>query len=368
MRGALTRVSERNKNLLVLLVATAIALIGADVATRYIFADEIDPELLRARNRRAVIAKFTRASSHPELAYELRPGLDIRWRGIRVVTHPQQSRRIGAGASDRDAPLRIAIIGDSTPFGWRVDFEDTYGEVLRRRLEAHTGDAVEVRNWSVPGYNSHHLRITYRDRVRPFRPQLLIVHYDHNDANPLGRERNGYMEPEYGENPLHSAILKLLLRRRFAARTAGFLQASTDDPNNPEKLYAHYRYAGPQYDRHLAELRGLADLVAADGVKPLVLIFNTWLKRQTAPERDPFFLFLHAPLVEKLQGMGFAVLDTYGPNQALMAERGWDDLSPTWVSQGDGHPNPLGHEFIAGMLYDAMLGRPELASLLRGSP
>jgi len=356
---------------LLLLASCALALGGAELWVRWRHAAEVDTAQLRQVAERVGIAAFTRASALPELLYELRPGTRMTWLGVPLAIDADEPRRVAEDSGDEaedaagdeaEDAVRIALLGDSTAFGWGVRYAESYGEQLRRRLEAASGRRVVLRNYAVPGYNSHHNRVTLAERVLPWRPDLVLLHYDHNDADPIQSEPHGYMEPEFGDNALGSALLKFVRRRLHAWRHATFTSSAGDDPENPERFLHAYRYAGPQYERSLEELQRLHDLAAARDIPVLVLIFNAWLRATGDPASDPWYRLLHAPLMERLTGMGFAVVDLYGPAQLLMRERGWSDLRPLWRSPADPHPRPAGHRFLAQVLERAIAAQPHLAA------
>lgn len=351
-----------------LLVAGSVlvALVAAEVAVRVLLAPELDAERQQQRDDQTNLEALARASAHPELLYELRPGVDVMWAGSRVVTDAEGVRvPPGAVAPPQNAP-RIALLGDSTAFGWRVDYAASYGDLLRRRLERWSGKPVALRNFSVPGYNSEHLKVVLRDRVLAWHPDLLVLHYDHNDsdADPFEARPAAYTAPEFGDNPLHSMLLKFLLRRLARSRTSDFTQMASPDGGEPDRFYRGYRYAGPQYEKHWQQLAAIARIAQEARLPVLVLIFDTWLERADEPAEDPFFTLLHQPARRRLAALGFTVLDVYEPAQALMAEHGWSDLSPTWLDRSDGHPGKSGHEFLARVLFEKLTTTPELARSL----
>ena len=371
------------KRILVALVTLAVALFGAEVFVRLRFADEVDTERLRASRERVHLAAFTRPSRDPGVGFELDPGVDVEWNGTRVRVHPREPRRVPPGWEEADdavgageRAIRLAVVGDSTPFGWGVAYDEGYCARLRRLLEESSGRPVELRNYATPGYNSRQNRLAYERHARAWKPHVLLVHYDPNDAAP-NPEDPGRMAPEFGDNPLHSALWKLLRRR---VRRAAELEDDTTDPAaaEPDQLFFGFRVAGPDYDRHLEELRLLGEAAGEDGAAALVLVFNAGLVRAepdagAAPEavagaapggrltrrqRDEGFRrLIHEPLRRRLPTFGYEVLDLYGPAQELMRERGWDTLRPLWLSKEDNHPSARGHAFLAALVHEALTTR-----------
>lgn len=84
--------------------------------------------------------------------------------------------------------FRIVVLGDSQTEALQVDFEDTFGEVLERRLSGCgtlPGDAerVEVLNFGVSGYGTAQALLTLRHAAAAFDPDLvLLAVYTGNDV------------------------------------------------------------------------------------------------------------------------------------------------------------------------------------------
>lgn len=333
-----------------------------ELSIRVWFADEVDAAALRAGQAANVTRTFTRASDRPDLVFELRPGADVRWQQTRVTIDAEGASRIDPTRPPPENPdIRIALVGDSTAFGWGVEYAQSYGAVLEGLVAERSGRSVHVRNFAVPGNNSHHNRIAFRDHALGWRPHLAILHYDHNDAEAIDEQPHDYMGPAYGDNPLGSALFKWIARRLFAVKNRYFAWTELADSSDPNRYEGHFRYAGPQYDKHMRELGALADLAAQADVPLLALLYNSWLEASPDPERDPAYTRLHLRAARRLKAMGYEVLDTYPAAQALMRERGWSDLGPSQLSRADGHPNAEMHRWIAERLLEAIATRPKLA-------
>lgn len=366
------------------LLALLVALVSAELFVRWRWADEVDQARLEAQEEATRITPFVRPSLDRALGFELVPGARLVWHKTSVRIATDEPRRTGR-APELLSPeaLRLAVLGDSTAFGWGVEFEESYPELVRAGLEARLSRPVVLRNWATPGFNCRQNRITYEQRVRAWRPHVLIVHYDHNDTAPNEGPSAKRLAPEFGDNPLHSALLKWLLRRRASQELTDELSRSTDG----NRLIQGFRYAGPEYEVALAELAELARLARADGLVPLLLVFNAGLVREEASApawpRDEaesawlagdrrasarlmrsvgFRELLHVPLAARAGAMGYAVLDTYAPAQELMRARGWDSLRPLWLSKQDNHPGREGQAFLARLLLAAMEERGLLSA------
>ena len=350
------RSRTRLSRLALVFLSTAASLLLLEGFVRAFFRQETDTAALREGPAPASVVPFVRRVADPELLYDLKPGARVLgWDGVRVEVDASGCCRVVPGRRVDDAgALRIAILGDSTPFGWRLPFEQSYGEQLRPLLEHSLRKSVALRNYAVPGYNSQQNRVAFRDKVLPWRPHLLVLHYDHNDSEPMNDTPTGYLSPEYGDNALNSMLLKLL-RRRLSRPPARSTISFKADPAHPERLLHGYRYEGPQFEHHMLEMRALASLASERGIPVVVFVWNPWLRRSASPESDPFYALLHKPVSARLSSMGFYVSDSYALYQGIMRRDGRDDLSALWISASDAHPNAEGHRVIARYLLGEVL-------------
>jgi lysophospholipase L1-like esterase len=333
----------------------------ADLAVGVLFRDEIDSARIAEQNARTNFGAFTRPSQLPGLVYELDPGTRLSWNELPLLAisarGPYRISEEGELPTAADA-LRIAVLGDSVSFGWRVPFDASYPEVLRRSLGDAFDRPIAVRNFSVPGYNSEQERLVLERLALPWRPRLLLLHYDHNDWEPAIREKPAsYLEPSYGDNALRSSMLKLFARRKRIARET---ERRDRLRSHEHRTFEGYAYDGPLYDRHLEQLRRIAEIAAGQQVPVLCVIFDAFLRRAEAPLESEHYRLLHRQLVPALAGFGYHVLDLFLPYQQLMADEGWDDMSPLWIEPADAHPNETGHRLIAQALTQYILGSPSL--------
>lgn len=351
---------HRLRPALVPVLSGVLALVAAEVVVRAFFAAEVDTESLRTLDRQLEVGDFIQPSDDPDLLFELEPGVTVRWHGVTVaISADGQYRESAKGSGTARDPIKVALIGDSTPFGWKTEYEHAYGELFRARLQARAGRDVELRNYAVPGYNAIQHWVVFRDKVVDWAPDLAILHYDHNDPDPTNGAPPGYIPPEYGDNPLRSALFKFAWRRLRTARNAR-TRHFREETGAETRLVDGFRAAGPLYRTHLEDLQRLARAAEAAGIPAVIMIYDSHLSAHANARSDPHYTELHAALTSRLQEFGYQVLDLYPRYQRLMAERGWKNLTPFWLDAGDGHPNRYGHLFMAEQLLDFVLARPGL--------
>jgi lysophospholipase L1-like esterase len=155
----------------------------------------------------------------PVFGWELRPGAEAWWtREGRALV-----RVNGAGQRDRERTLakppgtwRLALLGDSVVEAVQVPLEETFGQLLERRLgscPALAGRAVEVLNFGVAGYGTAQEYLTLTHRALDYTPDAaLLVFFGGNDvANNLraldgNRERPFFLLGADGELTLDDSF------------------------------------------------------------------------------------------------------------------------------------------------------------------
>ena len=341
--------SRLSPRLALLLGATLVAVLAAEAGVRLAAPEWHDTAWLEAHQPNAELGKHRRPSSDPELVYEMKPDLDTKFgesvvhtdaRGVRV---PDQPAALPPGE-----PLDLVVMGDSTSFGWRVDYASSYPAVLAELAQQGWRRPVRLTNRSVPGYNSEQELRQLETQVLPDPPDLLIWHVDHNDANAaLEASQPVLLPPEAGDNPLHSALLKAL--RRGLLRHDLELRLHQQEPG--ERL-GGYLVAGPLWERHLDALERGAREAQAAGVPTLFVLFdcNVWFGKDS----QEHVARLHDPLAARLHEAGAELLDVYTALQAHARAQGWKNLEPLWIAADDPHPGPAGHALLAGLIGGAL--------------
>jgi len=338
--------------LLTVVAALVAGAVVSELALRWFWPGEVETELLRERVAPFELKEMKRYSRDPILYYELQPdghfereGVQFVFdsEGVRVPAHPVVHAPDATGAT-----IRFALIGPSTAFGWRVDFDVAYGEQLRRRLEARWKRPVELRDFGIPAFNSVQETRLFETRVLPWRPDFVVWNYDHRDAYPILQKSDPVgLPPEYGDNALHSAVVKLLLRR---VREHELEARRFED--RAYTTHTGYLTSGYDYDVHLAALERMAGLAAQAKVPVVLFIHDVILK--SPPADAGHFEELHQPLLAFFakRTPSLHVLDLFFCYQEVMEERGWKNLSAWWISLQpmDAHPNAEGHAFVADEL------------------
>jgi len=346
---------------LLLLLSLSLCLAAAEGIVRCKFRVKWDATTMQERAAQGSIRPLIQSVAGSGLLYELRPGMITEWRGVMVATRADESRRVTTLQTESPTGgLKIAVIGDSTPFGWGVPYEATYPEVFGAHLAGALRAPVEVRNFCVPGYNIHQNLAAFRRYVASWRPDLLVLHYDHNDVEASDAVVVESMAPEYGDNALHSAAIKLLRRELLRLQSQGggvFGGRTRDDVMSLEGGYSCV-YGGERYLRHLAALAALGHEADRMGIPVVAVMWECHLQAVEDPRRQPYYKNVVAPLVSYMQKAGFHVLSLFDAYQGVMRANSWRSLQPLWMTPADLHPTVQGHDAIGRWLFEFVCREP----------
>ena len=79
----------------------------------------------------------------------------------------------------------LHILGDSTSFGWGVNFEDSYSQILKEKInQSNKITKLIVKNYSIPGFTSYQGRLLLGDKVKVKKGDIALVSFGANDSYP----------------------------------------------------------------------------------------------------------------------------------------------------------------------------------------
>jgi len=168
------------------IVSTAIAVKGADL-----FVGWYDP---------AGVSHFTYKNQHD--GYILQHETVAATWGLAV---PVPNREIEAGVHYRindlgfrgrdyarekpDDVFRILLLGDSVTYGWGVEREERFSDLVERELDERDPDRrFEILNIAVPGYETTHQLYSWQKLGKTLDPDLVVVIFNQNDVQLIPDE------------------------------------------------------------------------------------------------------------------------------------------------------------------------------------
>ncbi len=242
--------------------------------------------------------------------------------------------------------FRILILGDSFSWGWGVNRDQVYAERLRRWLPKLESDyRFEVVNWSRPGWNTWEEWLSIRDQLADWRPDLVILGYVFNDAEPTNLRERERGRVDLVRRIPRSGIGSLLYTHSRVARR---LWNAVENRRMRRTLTAYYHglyetSGWIQTQRGLRRLRGAA---AELGIPLLVVIFPIF-----DSQLDDAYAYreLHALVAETARRMKIRCLDL------LPSYDGIDARKLAVVPFTDAHPSPLAHRIAAAAILDYLI-------------
>jgi hypothetical protein len=95
---------------------------------------------------------------------------------IRVTINSQGLRDYEYSQTKRKNTYRIAVLGDSFTQAIHVPLEDTYQQILEKRLNStHASTHFEVINFGVGGFGTTHEYLVFHYHALKYHPDLVIL-------------------------------------------------------------------------------------------------------------------------------------------------------------------------------------------------
>jgi lysophospholipase L1-like esterase len=281
------------------------------------------------------------------LLYELRPGAERsytppRQGGKEIPIHINQY-----GMRGPDFPFekgkfrRVAVLGDSTTFGYGVQDDESYAAVLERMLNNRDQpNRYQTLNFGVAGYSTKEEAVVLERKALAFEPDAVIIGYNLNDPDAEHAKEplyNHFAEPAWWRYFHLTRYVTEKLRQRRIDRLA--------DGNPVRYWHTPGRDNWAQVEDGFARI---AEISSLHELPVLVVIFTAG-----APRKDPELYDLkdlHAQVAAEARKNGFDVLDLSPVFSALQAEGKKTQLPHQ-------HPNVLGQHASADAIARRLLGQ-----------
>ena len=272
------------------------------------------------------IVKFT---DNPRLVYDLRPNLEVEFKGVPVKTNAEGFRDSDHPLEKRPGTRRIVFLGDSNLFAWGVPYESSYVRVAARQLPNW-----ELLNMGRPGYNSAQELECFKVYGAKYRPDVVMINFISNDNQlPSYIQRSpSDLSASFLLDWLDSRLdpAGLTATTPVAPRRSGGIWQLEDDPQRVPAIYREL-VGWEAVGRSYLELGRLA---REQHFVPVILCFPTFDDRGVNCAREA----------------GFLICD-FTPQMRAMHE------DPTLrdklvVSRKDAHPSALAHEAFGRYLAD----------------
>jgi|GEM_PF-287926 len=372
---------SRIKGLLISVTSTLVLLAMAELALRLFTASDLpagggDPKSRAQPEKRMDVRQHVRVHCRSKIAglfYELNPGSSVVIDDAPNAINSHGMRDGDVARQKAGGVFRIAVVGDSLTYGWRVAIEDCYVKKLeallneksaRARETAAEGKGFEVLNFGVSGYNTEQELIVLREKVLGFEPDLVIVGFVPNDilfSTSVEAIVFAKGDPAFGRQAREAAKLLDEYTPRKArdvlppwlawSKLIRLAWQSVENARKGDFLLNYYRNEErwAALENALREIKALLDEKEIPVFVALIpedyrILFNKG--------RDE----IHKKLTAALREIGFPYID-------LVHEYEGHSVEDLIINDQDPHPNAYGHTIAAQAIHQALVTE-ELVPLL----
>lgn len=265
-----------------------------------------------------------------------------KWHERHVVYNSSFYRDREFKIEKREGELRIAVVGDSLTFGAGVkNTNNRFSDLLEKKLK-ESGKDASVYNFGVSGIDTAGEIDIYKNKVRIFNPDIVILQYYLNDI----QTDNSEAAKIFQENSKRSRFITSLSDNSYLfdflywrlnskyAKTFGQLNNSYLSQYSDEK----------KFEDHKKLLGEMLSLVNEDKKKVVVIIFPLL---NAVGENYPA-VSVHTKLGEYFRSENTEVIDLLQDVSGIKSRE-------LVASRFDAHPNEMVHNLAAEKLYDSVL-------------
>lgn len=305
--------------------------------------------------------------------------------GLRSTYSREQFLRFGK---------RVAVLGDSFTFGFKVDQEAAFPQVLERTLRARLGTPdLGVLNAGITTYSPYVEHLLFEGVVAAYRPDLVLLVVDATDIaddaafsrvartrgtttsfgtssvwRPSGESPGDYSALYQRLQPLGNAVQGLLLQPFASATTISTVFGEptriTIDGVEERNKWFIYRHpldkTRPYFDatlKHITDTASAAERIGAKFVLVIAPRFQHWNPRECPDNREKGEYTLNEPFQNEYlrffdEAKSSSAFPIVGLIDALRATKEFP-----LVFRDDPHWNRRGHAVVADALAEVILER-----------
>ncbi len=271
--------------------------------------------------------------------YGLRPNVRSIQTGVWVETNSLGFREKEYSLERTAGVRRIAVLGDSYTQGVGVEFSETFSKRLEAEL-SRSGNAHEVINFGVSGYNTVMELATFREVAAKFRPDLVIVAYVLNDTERWGS--SGQVQEAGGEarsrlTAAHEGLKGISTLYRYLSPKVGAVFGLFNARyaiGTTDQIIRSFEENSLGWIESRQALLDIAGEARKAGARTLVIVFPMMLDFATYPLGPA-----HDRITQFCKDNGIDVLD-------LLSRFEHEKVSDLVVML-DGHPNSRAHRIFA---------------------
>jgi lysophospholipase L1-like esterase len=251
--------------------------------------------------------------------------------------------------------FRIAIFGDSSSFGWGVNYDDSWGSLLQHSLQASAnGKKIEVVNFAIPGDSSAYGSLLFQRFAPITNADLFILGFGANDAKPVLTSHTQQVSRFKNNSSLLSitTILKYSALVRLLESTVAKIRTVNQEPS--ENLRRVPAVTLSEYASNLSSMASKGSELGAKNTLLLTLCTpSNSAKRARSVARQNRLLFFNgqSQLLKALPDIRTGKLyPDYVSKMKVSYPQELANNKLFYITSDGCHPNELGHRFVSDRL------------------
>lgn len=181
-----------------------------------------------------------------ELRYQLRPNAHTKL--IRtefkneIIVNSKGLRDIEFSYEKPEGTMRIAAIGDSFPFGYGVEADQSYPKVIEKILSNRTSSSIEVLNFGVPGASTDYALLQLSNEVVKYGPDVILLGFNGQTDLFNNLDSDFFMLEE------KKLVKKKVSKIPLSIKLRSFLSSKLHLYNLANFIWVNYRTRGNYYN------------------------------------------------------------------------------------------------------------------------
>jgi lysophospholipase L1-like esterase len=247
----------------------------------------------------------------------------------------------------------LHVLGDSSSFGWGVNFEDSYPQLLAEKLKQPSqSSGITVKNYSTPGFSSYHGGLLLEDRVGIKNGDIVLVSFGSNDSYPSLKPDSVRFQ---ARNSMAGKI-SWSLNRLLIIKWMRTLIHSLPEPRIPKTKNS--RVSLEEYQKNLGAI--FKEILKRGGKPHFINICNREDYRGVAEQEAklsdiPFYDFpeIFNPYLSKVHDLFPDKFVTYFEAYGKILEK---EAQLAFLFPDLCHPNTIGHGLMANIIFERLEG------------
>ena len=253
--------------------------------------------------------------------------------------------------SSKQIKRTLFVMGDSSSFGWGVDFEKSYPSLLIERLNK-AGQQFSLKNLSIPGFSSFQGRLLLQELDDVKEGDWVVLSYGWNDSYPsLQTDLQHYQSRNTWWRKMSWILRHIKLYSWLRSRLNTFYP-----PLSMDKKILESRVSIEDYRKNLES--SVFD-IKAKGAKPILVSVCNISKyrnqmREVAVSQSVKFLNFPAmfepylsTVHDRFPDLFVTYFEAYGKNME-------DNPMLAFLFPDRCHPNEIGHDLMAQALFKTL--------------